>query len=321
MKLILKHESFRLAKPFTIARGSRTSAEVLTVEIHDDGSIGRGECVPYRRYGETLESVSEQIHSIALPVSREDLQNELPPGAARNAIDCALWDLSAKRANRPVWQLARLDPPRPVSTCYTVSLDSPERMHEEARTNSYRPTLKVKLGGSGDIERLRAVRRAAPDSQLVVDANESFAAKDFFKNMDTFVGLNVAMIEQPFPALDDEELAGFNSPVPICADESCHDRASLDGLNTKYAMINIKLDKTGGITEAIHLYEEAVRRGFQVMVGCMIGSSLAMAPALLIAQYASIVDLDGPLLLAEDRPCPIRYEQSTVYPPASTLWG
>ena len=321
MKITVKDNNFRLKQPFVISRGARNSANVLTVEIEDRGFVGRGECVPYQRYGETLASVTDTIQRVSPPVDRTTLQDRIPPGAARNALDCALWDLEAKQNGKAVWQLAGIRQLKPLVSTYTVSLNTPEAMYREALANKDRPILKVKLGGNGDMARIEAIRLAAPDARIIVDANESCNQIDFPALLAKLVELGIAMLEQPFPAGQDQYLTGFESPIPICADESCHDRHSLDDLVGKYSMINIKLDKAGGLTEALLLLKKGREMGFDIMVGCMIGSSLAMAPAMLVAQYASVVDLDGPLLLAEDRPNGLSFEGSKIYPPDATLWG
>ncbi|MFW5642007.1 MAG: N-acetyl-D-Glu racemase DgcA [Roseicyclus sp.] len=312
---------FPLAEAFTISRGSRTAARVLTVRVMREGVTGWGECVPYARYGETLESVTAEIEGLPEGISRQDLQDALPPGAARNAVDCALWDWRAKRDGTPVHVLAGLPPPRPVTTAYTLSLDAPDRMRAAAARQAHRPLLKIKLGTPEDIPRLEAVRAGAPDARLIVDANEGWTAEVYQDLAPHLLRLGVAMVEQPLPAGDDAMLAEIDRPLPVCADESCHDRASLPDLAGKYDMVNVKLDKTGGLTEALALKAEAERRGFGVMVGCMLGSSLAMAPAVLVAQGAEVVDLDGPLLLARDRDPPLRFEGSVLHPPEPALWG
>jgi L-alanine-DL-glutamate epimerase-like enolase superfamily enzyme len=312
---------FRLAQAFTISRGSRTEAKVLTVTVVREGVTGRGECVPYARYGETLESVTAQIEGLPQGISRADLQAALPAGAARNAVDCALWDLEAKHAGVRVWELAGLPAPGPVITAYTLSLDTPENMRAAAATHADRPLLKIKLGTPDDMVRLEAVRAGAPASRIIVDANEGWTAEAYADLAPHLLRLGVEMVEQPLPAGDDGLLAGIDRPLPVCADESCHDRASLPGLRGKYDMVNIKLDKTGGLTEALALKAAAEAEGYGVMVGCMVGSSLAMAPAILVAQGADIVDLDGPLLLAEDRDPPLRFEGSVVHSAPSKLWG
>lgn len=314
-------ERFRLAEVFTISRGSRTEAQVLTVAAAADGITGRGECVPYARYGETLDSVAARIAALPAGIDRASLQAALPPGAARNAVDCALWDWQARQSGRRVWQLAGLAAPVPVQTCYTLSLDTPERMQAAAARNAHRPILKIKLGTESDMPRLEAVRAGAPRARIVVDANEGWSAEVYTDLAPHLIRLGVQMVEQPLPAGRDQMLAEIARPLPVCADESCHDRASLPDLIGKYDMVNIKLDKTGGLTEALALRDAARAAGFRVMVGCMVGTSLAMAPAVLVAQGAEVVDLDGPLLLAEDRVPPLQYDAAGVHPPQAALWG
>jgi L-alanine-DL-glutamate epimerase-like enolase superfamily enzyme len=314
-------ESFRLAEVFTISRGSRTEAKVLTVRVERDGVTGWGECVPYARYGESLESVAAQIAGLPDGIGRAELQEALPPGAARNAVDCALWDWEAKRAGHRVWDLAGLPAPGPVITAFTLSLDTPERMEAAAARHAHRPLLKIKLGTPDDMPRLEAVRRGAPKARIIVDANEGWTAEVYADLAPHLVRLGVALVEQPLPAKDDAALIGLARPVPVCADESCHDRASLKHLAGRYDMVNIKLDKTGGLTEALALRDAARAAGYQLMVGCMVGTSLAMAPAVLVAQGAEIADLDGPLLLAEDRPHPLAYDERGAHPPDAALWG
>ena len=324
-RLTVLRESWPLAGVFTIARGSRTEAKVLVVEIREGDAVGRGECVPYARYGESLDSVAAQIAGVAPDIERgrgrDWLQSAMPAGAARNAVDCALWDLDAKLAGQPVWDLAGLPEPGPVTTAYTISLDTAEKMAEAARAEARRPLLKVKLTGDGDIERLRAIRAAAPDSRLIVDANEAWSAEDLDELPDMLARLGVEMIEQPLPAGSDDALLGYISPIPICADESCHDSDSLPQLAGKYTMVNIKLDKTGGLTEALKLRAAAEKAGFAIMVGCMVGTSLAMAPAVLVAQGAAMVDLDGPLWMRRDREPGLAITGSTMMPPEADLWG
>jgi len=324
-KLSVREAVWPIRGVFTISRGSRTEARTLIAEIAAGGAVGRGECTPYARYGESLESVRVQIESIADAIAagadRPALLALLPPGAARNAVDCALWDLEAKLAGVPAWAVAGIPEPGPLVTCYTLSLDTVERMGEAARQSAHRPLLKLKLTGDGDLERVQAVRANAPDSRLVVDANEAWSVAHLERFGPAFSALGVEVIEQPLKASEDEPLRGFESPIPLCADESCHDTASLDGCAGKYAMVNIKLDKTGGLTEALRLRAAARERGFAVMVGCMVASSLAMAPATLVAQGAEVVDLDGPLLLAQDHDPALRYDGATVYPPEPALWG
>ncbi|MDA3887540.1 MAG: dipeptide epimerase [Allgaiera sp.] len=314
-------ETFRLAQAFTISRGSRTEAKVLTVRITRDVFTGQGECVPYARYGESLESVTAQIEALPEGISRHALQEALAAGAARNAVDCALWDLEAKRAGKRVWDLAGLPAPQPMVTAYTLSLDDPDRMRAEAAKNAHRPLLKIKLGTPDDMHRLAAVRAGAPDAKIIVDANEGWTTEIYADLAPHLQRIGVALVEQPLPAGADEALAEIARPIPVCADESCHDRASLADLAGKYDMINIKLDKTGGLTEALALRDLARAQGYRVMIGCMVGSSLAMAPGVLLAQGADYVDLDGPLLLAEDRDVPLFYDAKGVHPPRAALWG
>ena len=321
MRIEVSRDVFRLAQVFTISRGSRTEAQVLTVRITDGGATGWGECVPYARYGETLESVSAEIEALSGPLTRDALYDLLPAGAARNAVDCALWDLQAKQAGKPVWELAGLARPEPEITAFTLSLDSPEKMREQAALHAHRPLLKIKLGTPDDMPRLEAVRAGAPDAQIIIDANEGWSAEVYADLAPHLVRLGVSLVEQPLPAGDDDALVGMERPVPVCADESCHDRASLAALKGKYDVVNIKLDKTGGLTEALALRDAAVAQGYEVMVGCMVGSSLAMAPAVLVAQGAKVVDLDGPLLLAEDRDNALTFDAAGVHPPAAKLWG
>lgn len=322
MRIGAEAESFRLAETFTISRGSRDEAQVLTATIEADGRTGRGECVPYARYGETMEGVAEAITSVSIPVTRAGLQEAMSPGAARNALDCALWDLEAKGQGRRVWELAELAPPQPVETAFTLSLDTAERMEAAARRHAHRPLLKIKLGGGDeDMARLEAVRRGAPQAPIIVDANEGWTAALYSELAPHLVRLGVKLVEQPLPAGDDDLLAEIARPLPVCADESCHDRASLPALAGKYDVINIKLDKTGGLTEALALRDAGRAAGFGIMVGCMVGTSLAMAPALLVAQGVGFVDLDGPLLLAEDREPPLSYDKDGLHPSDPTLWG
>ena len=314
-------ERFRLAEVFTIARGSRTEARVLTVTVERAGLRGRGECVPYARYGETLESVAAQIEGLPEGLDRAALQEALPAGAARNAVDCALWDLEARRTGKRVWELAGLPVPGPEITAFTLSLDTPEKMRAAAARHAHRPRLKIKLGTPGDMPRLEAVRAGAPAARIIVDANEGWSAEVYAELAPHLIRLGVEMVEQPLPAGGDAMLAEIARPLPVCADESCHDRASLPGLKGRYDMVNIKLDKTGGLTEALALRAAARAAGFEVMVGCMVGSSLAMAPAVLVAQGAAVTDLDGPLLLAEDRANALQFDAAGVHPPSAALWG
>lgn len=324
-RLRVEHQSWPLAKAFSISRGSRTTSEVVVAEIQDGAHIGRAECMPYARYDETVEGVVADIERFAGPIAegmdRTALQDALPAGAARNALDCALWDLEAKRRGKPVWQLAGLEAPGSLVTAYTLSLDTAENMAKAAAENAHRPLMKLKLTGEGDIARVSAVRAAAPQTRLIVDANEGWTQEMVEPFSAELAPLGVEMIEQPIPAAEDAVLADCDHPVAICADESCHTSADLDALEGRYEMVNIKLDKTGGLTEALALRDAARARGMQVMVGCMIGTSLAMAPAVLVAQGAEVVDLDGPLLLARDHPNGLVYEGSSMNPPDPALWG
>jgi len=325
MELSVHIERWPIAGVFTISRGSKTEAVVVTVELRDGAHRGRGECVPYARYGETADGVVAAIEAMRPALQRgldhAALQTAMPAGAARNALDCAYWDLRAKQTGRRVHDLAGLAAPRPLVTAYTISLAAPAAMAAAAARAAARPLLKVKLGGSEDGERILAVRRAAPNAELIVDANEGWSEGDLAQNFDACRKAGVTLVEQPLPAGRDAALARIARPIPVCADESVHDRASLEALTGKYDAINIKLDKSGGLTEALALVAEAERRGLTVMVGCMVATSLAMAPAMLVAQRARVVDLDGPLILAKDRPEGLRYEGSLAYPPQPTLWG
>jgi len=311
----------RIAEVFTISRGSRTQAKVLTVRLTRDGVTGWGECVPYARYDETLDSVADEIAALPDGINRTTLPDVLGAGAARNAVDCALWDLEAKTLGKRVWDILGVPKPKPCVTAFTLSLDTPENMQRAAAKHAHRPLLKIKLGTPDDMARLEAVRAGAPDSTIIVDANEGWTADVYTDLAPHLIRLGVAMVEQPLPAGADDMLAEIDRPLPVCADESCHDTATLAGLRGKYDMINIKLDKTGGLTEALRLNEAARAEGYRVMVGCMVGSSLAMAPATIVAQGAEVVDLDGPLLLAEDRTEPLKFDADGVHPPSAALWG
>lgn len=321
MQIDIARDTFRLAQVFRISRGARTEAKVLTVRVSDEDHVGWGECVPYARYNETLESVEAEIRGLPETFDRAALQGLLPAGAARNAVDCALWDLEAKKAGKRVWELAGLPAPGPEITAYTLSLDEPEAMRKQAEENAHRPLLKIKLGTPDDMPRLEAVRAGAPNSRIIIDANEGWSAEVYAELAPHLVGLGVELVEQPLPSSDDEALIGMERPLPVCADESCHDRTSLPKLAGKYDVVNIKLDKTGGLTEALKLRDEALAQGYKVMVGCMVGSSLAMAPATLVAQGAMVTDLDGPLLLAEDREQPLMFDEAGVHAPTAELWG
>ena len=324
-QLAARAERWPLAEAFVISRGSKTEAEVVVAEIADGSHLGRGEAVPYGRYDETVEAVLAQIEGVRPAIEagagRAELQALLPPGAARNALDCALWDLEAKRAGVRAWTLAgrtRLDP---VKTCFTISLAAPETMAEAARANARRPALKLKIGGPDDLDAVRAVRLAAPRTRLLVDANEALSFEDLRRLAPELARLEVKLLEQPLAAEEDAALQGYASPVPLCADESLHTRADLAACVGRYALVNIKLDKAGGLTEALALAAEAQRLGFGLMVGCMVATSLAMAPAMIVAQGADFVDLDGPLLLARDREPGLSVTGSMLAPPPAELWG
>ncbi len=323
--LTITVERFPILGKFVIARGAKTEAVVVVATIEDKGFRGRGESVPYARYGETVESVLTQIASVRAQIEagadRGRLQELLPPGAARNALDCALWDLDAKRCGVAAHVLAGVMPPAPVTTAFTISAGSPAEMAEAAAKARERPLLKIKLAGEDDAARLSAVRAAAPGSTLIVDANEAWQQADLERYLEACAEVGVALVEQPLPAAKDAILAKIQHIVPICADESVHDRTGLEALRARYDAINVKLDKTGGLTEALALVNLAQSLGFELMIGCMVASSLAMAPALLLAGRARFVDLDGPLLLASDRPDGLIYKGSIVLPPTRELWG
>jgi L-alanine-DL-glutamate epimerase-like enolase superfamily enzyme len=315
-------ESWPVAGAFTISRGSRTEAQVVLVQAKADGQTGRGECVPYARYGETVEDVVAAIENLGSIGSRAELAERLPPGAARNGIDCALWDLEAKRTGRRVWELADLPPPRSVATCYTLSLDTADAMAARARDVRHHPLLKIKLGGGADDGvRMRAVRTARPDARLVADANEAWHPDELEMLLAVAAEAAFELIEQPLPAGNDGALARVCRPVPVCADESAHTADGLADLRDRYDAVNIKLDKTGGLTGALVMATEARRLGLKTMVGCMLATSLAMAPAVVVAQNADWIDLDGPLLLARDRPHGLVYRDGMVAPPTAALWG
>ena len=316
---------FPIAGRFVIARGAKTEARVVTVTLREGARRGRGECVPYARYGESVEGVATAIEglraALARGADRGALQGLLPPGAARNALDCAFFDLEAKRAGRPVAEIAELQELKPLVTALTISVGTPEEMFAAAEAAAEWPLLKVKLAGEGDAERLAAVRAGAPRARFIVDANEAWREADLEGNFAACAKAGVDLIEQPLPAGKDGLLARIARPVPVCADESAHTREELAALCDRYDAVNIKLDKTGGLTEALAMAKEAQRLGLKIMAGCMVGSSLAMAPATLIGQSADWVDLDGPLLLARDRQPGLVYEGFRVFPPAPELWG
>lgn len=326
-ELTVEAQSWPIAGAFTISRGAKTEARVVVARVTHNGVTGQGECVPYARYGETekdvVAAIKAQQQTLSDGVTREELQRAIPRGAARNALDCALWDLEAKLAGKPVWELAGLSAPRALTTAYTLSLAAPDEMREAAKAAAQRPLLKLKLGqgGSEDIARVEAVREGAPHAALIVDANEGWKADDVVPLAREFARLGVSLIEQPLPAKDDEALRGIESPVPLCADESAHGVEGMKRLVGLYDFINVKLDKTGGLTEALAVIRCARLRKLRVMVGCMVSTSLAMAPAILAAQQADYVDLDGPLLLAQDRNPALRYDGSLVFPPERELWG
>jgi len=318
-------ERFPIAGTFTISRGSKTEAEVITCTISDGDNRGWGECVPYKRYGETMDGVRDAIEAMRWQIegglSRKDLLDAMPAGAARNAIDCALWDLEAKMSGMAVADAIHAVPLSALETAYTLSLGEPEVRAAQARANAGRPLLKVKIGGDNDLARIRAVTEAAPDSRIILDANEGWTDANIVENLAFAAEHGIALIEQPLPAGHDAILRHIAHPVPICADESVHEAKDLEALVGLYDAVNIKLDKSGGLTAALTLRDRARERGFEVMVGCMVGTSLAMAPAVLLAQGAEFVDLDGPLLLARDRhPCLV-YQGSLVSPPDRMLWG
>jgi L-alanine-DL-glutamate epimerase-like enolase superfamily enzyme len=318
-------ERWPLLEAFTIARGSKREAVAVVASLSDGRHTGRGECVPYARYGESVEDVVTVIAACAdafsAGLTRAELAALMPPGAARNALDCALWDLEAKRAGQRAAALAGIGALRPVLTAYTLSLDTPEAMAAKAREASAYPLLKLKLGGEGDAARIAAVRLAVPDARLIADANEAWQVDETESLLALAAASGIELVEQPLPADSDDILAEMSRSVPVCADESVHDRASLVGLAGRYDAVNIKLDKTGGLTEALLLAEEARKRGLKIMVGSMVATSLSMAPAMLLAQHADWVDLDGPLLLAGDRAPGLAYDGATIHPPPPELWG
>jgi L-alanine-DL-glutamate epimerase-like enolase superfamily enzyme len=323
-RLSVRIERWPISGSFVISRGAKTEATVVVAEVSDGDVTGCGECVPYTRYGETPESAAAALEGLGTAIEegldRSGLQRHLPPGAARNALDCALWDLAAKRAGKRAWELTGVPTPQPVTTAYTLSLDTPEAMAAAARAVKY-PLLKLKLGARGDIDRVLSVRSARLDARLIVDANEGWRPENLEENMEACAAARVELIEQPLPAAEDGVLATVKRIVPVCADESLHDRASLAAIKGKYDAVNIKLDKTGGLTEALALANEAEHAGFTIMLGSMVSTSLGVAPAMLLASRARFVDLDGPLLLAKDRSPGLVYDGATVFPPEPALWG
>jgi L-alanine-DL-glutamate epimerase-like enolase superfamily enzyme len=325
LTLSLTSERWPIAGTFSISRGAKTEAAVVVAELSDGTARGRGECVPYARYGESIEGVMAEIEALrpqlATGLSRGGLQTALPPGAARNALDCAMWDLAAKRERRPVHELASCPVPHAVTTAFTISLAAPGDMAKAAAKAASRALLKIKLGARDDPERIAAVRKAAPNATLIVDANEGWDETNLVDNLAACADAGVALVEQPLPEGRDRALASIKRPIPICADESVHGLASLRELSGFYEAVNVKLDKAGGLTEALAIVAAAERMGLKIMAGCMVATSLAMAPAMLIAQAARFVDLDGPLLLAKDRDNGLRYAGSLVYPAAPALWG
>jgi L-Ala-D/L-Glu epimerase len=325
MKMQINQETWPLRGVFRIARGARTRAHIVTVTLNKDGAIGRGECVPYARYNETGDSVAAQLEAVRPVVEAgidiDAAQTLLLAGAARNALDCALWDLAAKTSGKRVWQLAGLDAPKPVLTAFTISLDEPELMAKAARAAEGRPLLKVKIGGAGDIERVAAVARARPDARLIVDANEGLNPETLPALLNQAQAFNIELIEQPFAAGQDDDLGEFRSPIPLCADESFHISADVARLSRHYTALNVKIDKAGGFSEGLKAVRAARAAGMGVMVGCMVGTSLVTAPALLLAQLADWVDLDGPLWLDTDRDHGLYYDGSILHPSSPELWG
>jgi L-alanine-DL-glutamate epimerase-like enolase superfamily enzyme len=324
-KLMVTSRTWPLARPLVTADGIKTSVDVVVAEISDNDSRGRGECVPQPRYGESLNSVVAELEAIksaiASGLNRDTLQSAMPPGAARNAIDCAFWDMDAKRSYCNVTDLVGIGTLTPVLTAFTLDFDTPGEMAEQAAAHHTRPLLRLELGGDGDVERVRAVREAAPAARLIVDAHELWTEAQLRDFIPALIDCKVGLIEQPLPAGTDDALTRLASPIPICADESCRTVADLDRLYGKYQAINIKLGKVGGLTEALALAAEARRRGLRIMVSGGLGTSLGVAPALLIAQQAEFVDLDGPLRLGVDRGAGVRYDGSTIHPAGPKLWG
>lgn len=325
MEIRVFSESWPIRGSFTISRGSKTAAEVVVVELTANGVTGRGECVPYARYGESVSGVIAQIEAMIPAIcdglDRQRLQTAMPSGAARNAVDCAFIDLECKQQGVRVWDYLNLSAPENLLTAYTLSLDTPEKMHAAAEANASRPLLKLKLAGEGDLARVAAVRRGSPNARIIVDANEGWNEQLYREFIPELQKLGVEMIEQPLPAGKDGVLKDLLRPIPICADESCHDSSTFEELVGLYDMINIKLDKTGGLTEALVLRQKAEAAGMKIMVGCMLATSLGMAPAFVAAQGAQVVDLDGPLLLEKDRAEGFDYSDNQMHSPEVALWG
>ncbi|MBB5701881.1 L-alanine-DL-glutamate epimerase-like enolase superfamily enzyme [Ochrobactrum daejeonense] len=317
-------ERYPIAGKFTISRGSKTEAAVVVCVIGNGSLEGRGECVPYARYGESIESVVAQIEAARAAIEhgagRQDIQKLMPAGAARNAVDCAFWDLEAKQSGGSVAHMLGT-PARPLETAITVSLGTPSEMAESTAKVAHYPLIKAKMGGDDDIEKIRAVAKAAPNSRIIIDANEGWTADNIAENIRAAADAGVVLIEQPLPVDKDHILGEMERPVTICADESVHTSVGLEELAKRYDAVNIKLDKAGGLTEGLVMRDKAIDLGLQIMVGCMVGTSLGMAPAVLLAQKASVVDLDGPLLLARDRDPGLRYDGALVYPPEAAVWG
>jgi L-Ala-D/L-Glu epimerase len=319
-----REEIWPLRQPFRISRGSRTEAQVVVVTARDGEHIGRGEAVPLARYNQSIASVLAQIESIQRDknLNRQSLQDFLPAGAARNALDCALWDLEAKISGERAWELANIPIVPEVETSFTISLDTPEKMGAAAKANARLPMLKLKLGGDDpDLARVETVREAASATRLLIDANESWSPEHYQEIVPALKQLGVELIEQPFPAHADEVLETLNHPIPVCADESCHTTTDLSRLGNRYEVVNVKLDKTGGLTEGLRLCERARDSGFKLLIGCMVCTSLGIAPARLLASFANWIDLDGPLLLACDRDHPVPYANGRIGIPPRDLWG
>lgn len=324
-RLSIEVEIWPIRGTFRISRGARTEIKVVVATIGDGDFTGRGECVPYPRYGETVDGVAKDILAMEKQISggldQQQLLAVMTPGATRNALDCALWDLQAKMSGKSVYELVGITHPKALTTAYTIGLDTPEAMATAAQEAKDKPLLKLKLGGEGDLERLRAIRAAVPEKRLIVDANEGWSGEQLLPYIDACMAAGIELIEQPLPADQDDRLSSLDHNANLCADESAHGLDTLAELKGKYQSINIKLDKTGGLTEALKVAEKAQELGLEIMVGCMLGTSLGMAPAMVVAQYAGIVDLDGPLLLDKDRENGIEYDADLMHLPTPALWG